>query len=263
MILHCPCCHSRFSIDALAQDESARELLALRPSPVTLAYLGLFRTEARALPFDKALRLVKEIRDLGAPDQLEAAMADTVDALRGRGGKPLKNHNYLKRVLESQAPATWETVPGTPIDSADLLLTVPGRASKGSQAIAALMGWGQGDWLRTAIANGLAACVARVLPRQPAADVIILTADTWHQALAGRLTIRDLDAPRITRGFELLLPTLTEWPQPKQLQDIMPKRPDRTKIRHEPTEADRQAGKDALRGIHQTLNTKVNADERG
>lgn len=247
MLLHCPCCHARYSIDAIAQDEAARELLALRLSPAELAYLGLFRTEARSLPFDKALRLAKEVRDLGATEQLEQALADTVDSLRAKGGKPLKNHNYLKRVLESTAARTQE------VSLHPSPFTIHQKSSKAVSAVSDLSRWAAGDWLRSAIAHGLAACIVRMLPRQPAADIITLTADTWHQALAGKLKIEELDAPRVSRGFELLLPTLTEWPQPKQLLDIMPKRPERTKLRHEPSAEDRAAGAAALREMQETL----------
>jgi len=113
MILHCPGCHAQFSIELLTQDAAARELLGMRGTmpPSLLSYLTLFRSEKRALSFDRALKLAKETLQL-TPDlgQLDAAMASTVESIRAKreeGGeaKPLKNHNYLKRVLES-TPAT-------------------------------------------------------------------------------------------------------------------------------------------------------------
>jgi hypothetical protein len=104
--LHCPCCHAQFAIEALTQDEAARELLALRPAmlPSLLPYLTLFRTGKRSLAFDTALKLAKEAMVLDSDlARLEAAMAATVDSLRAKReegqGKPLKNHNYLKKVL--------------------------------------------------------------------------------------------------------------------------------------------------------------------
>ena len=113
MNLHCPACHAQFSIELLTQDAAARELLGMRATmpPSLLSYLTLFRSEKRALSFDRALKLAKEALQL-TPDlaQLDAAMASTVESIRAKreeGGeaKPLKNHNYLKRVLESTPAA--------------------------------------------------------------------------------------------------------------------------------------------------------------
>ena len=107
MILHCPCCHAQFSIEMLTQDAAARELLGMRGAmpPNLLPYLTLFRSEKRSLSFDRALKLAKEALQLADPAQLDAAMAETVESMRAKReqgqGKPLKNHNYLKRVLES------------------------------------------------------------------------------------------------------------------------------------------------------------------
>lgn len=108
----CPICHSRISLEAIAKDQSGRELAALvaRADSATgqalLAYLGLFRSPSRDLSNDRALALAKEVLALEAPQWITAAMQQTVDAIhskRSLGGKiqPLKNHNYLKQVLES------------------------------------------------------------------------------------------------------------------------------------------------------------------
>jgi len=113
MILHCPCCHAQFSVETIIQDEAARELLGLKGTlpPATFSYLALFRSEKRALSWERALRLAKEIIDNGQwtmdncqPSTvnyqlLNEAMMETIEALRGKGGAPLKNHNYLKKVL--------------------------------------------------------------------------------------------------------------------------------------------------------------------
>lgn len=103
----CPTCHSHISIEAIAQDESAKELLLLLASmdgdlsrPLA-AYLGLFRPEKRDLTFDRALKLAREVCGLAEDRQrLAIALASTVDSIRSKGGGPVKNHNYLKRVLE-------------------------------------------------------------------------------------------------------------------------------------------------------------------
>ena len=113
MILHCPGCHAQFSIELLTQDAAARELLGMRGTmpPNLLSYLTLFRSEKRALSFDRALKLAKEALQLSDdPARLDAAMAETVESMRTKKeqgqGKPLKNHNYLKRVLESTPAAS-------------------------------------------------------------------------------------------------------------------------------------------------------------
>lgn len=145
MILHCPLCHGQFSIEALIQDQAGRDLLVLMAQngtlgPQLLQYLTLFRSEKRALAFDRALRLAREVLEIpAAPEQLAAAMAETVEALRGRGGKPLKNHNYLKRVLESQPPAPAAVQAATPA-----AVPAPEAApaiSKTARAIGRLEGW--------------------------------------------------------------------------------------------------------------------------
>ena len=109
MTLNCPLCHGHYSIEALTQDEAARELLRLRPTmlPSLLPYLTLFRSGKRSLAFDKALKLATEVMALDVePARLEAAMAETVQALRAKEQRePLKNHNYLKKVLKSVGPA--------------------------------------------------------------------------------------------------------------------------------------------------------------
>lgn len=238
MIIHCPACHARFSIELLTQDEAARELLALRLSPGMLAYLGLFRTPAKALSFDKALKLAKSALEL-TTDQthLEQAMATTVDALRGNGGDPLKNHNYLKKVLKSVAAAPVLTEDGRGVVPA-------GKVSKRQQAIHHLVEWAGLDWLRTAIAEGLAALVALSLENTPAADTITATADIWHHVLTtgGKLDIEEIDRARIATAFScLLVETGGKWPTPRHLQQLLPRRPDRAKLRHEPATDDAAA----------------------
>ena len=107
----CPICHSRISLEALVQDEAGRELLALvatldtQTGAALVSYLGLFRSASRDLANERALRLARETLALVAtPDtsRLAIALSETVEALRSKQwSKPLKNHNYLQKVLES------------------------------------------------------------------------------------------------------------------------------------------------------------------
>ncbi|WP_162860580.1 hypothetical protein [Pseudothauera hydrothermalis] len=107
-------CHAETALEAWAEEAAARELfglLATLPDGLSRAlvrYLGLFRSAKRALAWDRALRLAREVLALGIEaSALEAALAETVEAMlakREAGDvQPLQNHNYLKRVAESVA----------------------------------------------------------------------------------------------------------------------------------------------------------------
>jgi len=112
MNLQCPCCHARFSLETALQDDAARELLWLladlepRLARAIAGYLGLFRSKGRALNWDRAGRLAHEVLAL-TPDReaLALALAETTEAIWNKREKepprPMSNHNYLKRVLES------------------------------------------------------------------------------------------------------------------------------------------------------------------
>ena len=111
MKLHCPCCHAKFPLEAALEDGAARDLMGLLttggplPARPLTAYLGLFRPRSGTLGWERALRLARETLALcDAPERLATALSQTVEAIRAKAGeggvKPLKNHNYLKRVLE-------------------------------------------------------------------------------------------------------------------------------------------------------------------
>ncbi|HXF66226.1 MAG TPA: hypothetical protein VNK67_05940 [Burkholderiales bacterium] len=108
----CPICHSHLSLEAIVQDDCARELLGLLASlPDDLSrslvsYLGLWRPAKQDLRWDRALRLAREVLALeGDAARLAWALAETVEAIRLKGGQmPIKSHGYLRRVLEN-APA--------------------------------------------------------------------------------------------------------------------------------------------------------------
>lgn len=114
MRLRCPVCHAEAALEAWAEDEAARELMGLlsgldaalgRP---LVAYLGLFRSRSRALSWDRALRLAREALALSSDAAvLSEALSETVEAMRMKREagdiRPLENHNYLKRVIESVA----------------------------------------------------------------------------------------------------------------------------------------------------------------
>lgn len=111
----CPVCHAHIHLDALVQDDAGRELLALlagiepelaRP---LVGYIGLFRPEKQDLRNTRALQLARGVLALpGSAAQLATALMETVESIRAKGGGVLRNHNYLRRVLEGTPdhPAT-------------------------------------------------------------------------------------------------------------------------------------------------------------
>ena len=119
----CPTCHHHLDLEALAQDESARDLQALvarTPHTVMvplLTYLGLFRPAKKDLRNDRALRLAEEVLELTSDQHLlGAALRDTVEQIhkkrQGAGdNQPLKNHNYLRQVMATIAARIGQSVP--------------------------------------------------------------------------------------------------------------------------------------------------------
>ena len=123
----CPTCHAHITIEALAQDDAARELVGILAGleaelgRALAQYLGLFRAPARDLSHDRALRLTREVLALSADaPRLAHALRETLLALRAKGGtRPLGNHNYLSKVLESVVVprAVYAVEPALPVQS--------------------------------------------------------------------------------------------------------------------------------------------------
>ncbi len=147
----CPICHTRISLDALVQDEAGRELLGLLikldtdAGTALVGYLGLFRSATRDLANDRALKLAKEALSLGHIGNVAQAMRQTVEQIQAKGGKPLTNHNYLKKVLSDcheVAPNLVVDNSGNEVKSYLDSLTVyapkPRQTSKTAQALQAL-----------------------------------------------------------------------------------------------------------------------------
>lgn len=150
MNLTCPCCHAKYSLDAALEGEAAGELQVFlaQAGPLArplVAYLGMFRSKSRALSFDRAVKLAREVLELPAdPRALAAALGETVEALRQKRDagqvKPLSNHNYLKRVLESVADRGGNLPEAAPADSREI---APAPRGKRAQGMAALEEWGR------------------------------------------------------------------------------------------------------------------------
>lgn len=149
MDIRCPCCHSTFGLEHVTEDEALREMMALLadlPREVSrplVSYVGLFRGKSRATAYERQLRLAREALELaGDVGLVGAALSETVEAIRakreaGEDTRPLKNHNYLKRVVESLGargagsvqPATIERQeqPARPSSKTALALSKLGR----------------------------------------------------------------------------------------------------------------------------------------
>lgn len=142
MRIRCPVCYTEHALEAILEDEAARELmgvLADLPREVSrplVAYLGLWRSRTRALAWDRALRIAREALALHADTTLlGAALAETVEAIRtkrerGEDTRPLSSHHYLRRVLE--------TVAARGVSPQPLRDVRPAPASRTAQALAAL-----------------------------------------------------------------------------------------------------------------------------
>lgn len=111
MQLTCPTCHASFPLEVALQHEAGREVIAmLAGTPPALAlllmhYIGFFRPAKQQLGWGRALRLLREVLALAGPDVLEHGLAEAGRGLDDKrsapGWKPLGNHNYLARCLES------------------------------------------------------------------------------------------------------------------------------------------------------------------
>ncbi|QEW05621.1 hypothetical protein [Nitrincola iocasae] len=144
----CPVCHSRLHLDALVQDESGRDLLALlakldrSAGAALVSYLSLFRSKQRDLANDRALRIANEALALAPLNILVPALVQTVEQLRSKQQagdfKPLSNHRYLTRVLEgyghSQAQPEGDILQ-LPSDMQTENVTRAGRRSAVSAAV--------------------------------------------------------------------------------------------------------------------------------
>lgn len=115
MKVTCPHCNNSFPLESLTEDDSARQLFGLlgKNNPIVAAhvipYLGLFKPRNQALRWSRALKLTQEILEMCQsinPHTAANALVKSVEGLREKrqqpNWKPLRNHNYLKVILESE-----------------------------------------------------------------------------------------------------------------------------------------------------------------
>ncbi|MGA5655245.1 hypothetical protein [Rahnella contaminans] len=112
-LCRCPVCHTDLHLDALVEDASGAELLALivkLPGSTArhlVAYLGLFRPEKSNLSNARALKLAGEVFDLYPAGRVLAdALEMTVQQIRqtrikSGASAPLSSHGYLRKVYET------------------------------------------------------------------------------------------------------------------------------------------------------------------
>ena len=122
----------------------------------------------------------------------------------------------------------------------------------------------QPEWLRNEILDGLSKLVSLSLDRQPAFDVIEITAGTWLEALSyQRQWSQSEDQLRIRAGFRWLAGNCTKWPVPKQLIDALPQRVQATEaklLEGEVTpeqQAERDASRKRVRGMIDDIGRKL------
>jgi hypothetical protein len=147
----CPICHGQIHLEALVQDEAGRQLMAslvpltIEHGTALVGYIGLFRSHNRDLANDRALRLMRDVLELGGAE-IAPALAEVVEAMRGKAQqnpavwKPLSNHNYLKRVIEGMAPQQGgpDVQPPGPITQQQGRMT--SKTANGMMALEALKG---------------------------------------------------------------------------------------------------------------------------
>ena len=82
-------------------------------------------------------------------------------------------------------------------------------------------------WFRAAIGEGIQRLVAIGLPGAPGWDAIKLTAQAWGEALweAPVQWTEKPDAERLRVAFGRAGRTCDRWPSPRQVLDMMPRRP--------------------------------------
>lgn len=256
----CPCCFATISVEAALESNSGRELMGVlaQAGPMArplAAYLGCFRSPTRALAWDRALKLAREVLEIGADQRaLAAALGETVEAMRAKreqgDARPLKNHNYLKRVLESVAIAS-----PAPASGAVSVNEIPARGKR-RQALEVLAAWAGNDWLRREIAEGMMALVALSVRDTPGADTVELTAGVWETAIrSAGVTVEQVDSGRVQRAFKSLLTTsLERWPEPAAVIGLLPRRMAQRKLEEPPpSEEERAAAKAVLKEARERL----------
>ena len=148
-------------------------------------------------------------------------MSDDMPIPRNVYGYPMRTAEQVpRRVLGIQMLARWKNDPDQPH-----------------------------AWLCRLVGTLFQSFVTSALPGQPAAEMLPHTAQLWVDILAD-MNLNEDDSERVQIAGRKLLRELEEWPQVKALIDALPARRDAkscvSTTTGGPTEADRQAGREAL-----------------
>jgi len=253
--LHCPNCFVELTPDTLAtatEDDAAREYLGLFNThswellrPLS-GYIGLFRPKKSRLSWNRALKLAQEVlalddvhgstsvagagRTRATNDiRIAAALIETTEAMRvkQRAGqfKPLTNHNYLLRVLES-LPAGIQAAKAP---AGATQTTTP--QSKAAQARAALDAHQSPNSeidprFVKLVCEGLKGWLLLGLDGQPAADLITDVANDWITYLWPRRDWGNRQhgyTKKLRLGFETTGQTAKRWPTKAEVIACVPK----------------------------------------
>lgn len=268
MNITCPCCHAKIPLESSLEGDAAGELMMLlahagRFGRPLISYLGLFRSKKRALSFDRAIKLANEVAELSAdPSSMAFALSETVESLRQKRDsgqiKPLSNHNYLKRVLESVTSRDVEvsqksTAIGFFSDHPMPLVPSRRRTSRIDTATELLQDWAAGDALREIISQGLLALLALPLAKSPEAAAIDKTASLWERYLRKNGLSND-DVDRIKIAFDRLLNSARDWfPVADTLIDHLPRKQREEETESECSEEENKAGMQAVKQIREML----------
>lgn len=149
MQLTCPCCHAAFPLEAALQNRDGRQVMAMlagmQPQLALplMHYIGYFRPAKQQLGWGRALRLMGEVVAL-LPTPVDTLVQGLTEAARGLddkraqpGWRPLGNHNYLRRCLDTAQAQAGPAV-GLATASPPAAATAP--RSQAGRALVALEG---------------------------------------------------------------------------------------------------------------------------
>lgn len=233
--LNCPACGYRFDLLQAAEDENGRAFMAVLARQVgtvgreLIHYLSLFKPRTQVVSWGRLLGLAEDVERL--TEGLDAAVVaqalrETIEAMRTKrhagDWKPLGNHNYLRRVLESvQARGVITPVTGSS--------ATPGAPlSRTAQAIAALQAHsgptGVHERFARDVCDSLADWLLLSLEGQPSADLITAVADKWIEEL---WQARDWSDPqyggRLKPAFAHAAKGATRWPRSADVLSHIPR----------------------------------------
>ncbi|EWH09828.1 hypothetical protein DS2_10272 [Catenovulum agarivorans DS-2] len=112
-LARCPVCHTHIDLLSLVEDQAGRDLLIEVAklegwaAPSLLSYLSLFKPAKSDLNNARALKLLQEVLMMHPHRKLLSESCDaTVQQIRAKrvegSAKPLKDHAYLKSVIETR-----------------------------------------------------------------------------------------------------------------------------------------------------------------